>query len=454
MAPDHTAPAPRPRERLAGFRPGLLHYRFDPDLAAYAHNYERDLHMFVLWERSREQWPAILEDLAHRFTVLDVRHITWPTAQVDDNFLRLYGAPPQRGAGAHFKRKKIVGAGTFALVTVEDKTPRYIYDRTFSKKVELVNRSIIEAKARYRDWTGGGFRIHSSNSLGEFFRDMTLLVGADELSALLERTGPYAGEPAAVDASLAGADGWPSIRSLFEHLMRSVDCMVLRNFESLPEALLHGDADVDALCRLPQDVAAIANATVRIDANGKFACETLVSGKPLAMDLRFVGDGYYDASWQSDMLARAQLQRGCVLVPAPEDHFFSLLYHAKLHKRAVKPSYGPRLAELARVLGLPAYAGVELTADEAAAGLLAGYLASSHYQTCVPLDVWVDYHASFAVRLQAEGLLWERERMRDRLTVSAVLARLPLLWRWRDSLTGPATSALRAARKFAWRATR
>jgi hypothetical protein len=437
---------------LATFRPGRLRYRHDAELGAFTHNFERDLHMFVLWERAREQWPAIVQDIARHFTVLDMRHITWPTAQVDDNFLRLYGAPPQRGVGAHFKRKEIVGAGTFAVVTVEDPAPRYIYDRTFSKKVELVNRAVVEAKARYRQWTGGGFRIHSSNSLGEFFRDMTLLVGAEELGRLLARVEPYTGEPATAATSLAGADGWPNLRALFEHLVRAVDCMVLRNFEQLPASLPDGDADIDALCRSPSDVAAIANATVRVDANGKFACETLVGGAPLQMDLRFVGDGYYDAAWQRDMLARSQLQQGCVLVPAPQDHFFSLLYHAKLHKRAVKPTYGPRLAALARhTLGLPAYEGTDLTQDDVAAGLLAGYLAASHYRLSLPLDVWVDFNAAFGLRLQAEGLMWERDHARDRLAVSALLARLPLLWRWREGLTGPATSALRAARKLAWR---
>jgi hypothetical protein len=198
---------PTPKRPVSAFRPGRLRYRHDAQLGAFAHNYERDLHMFVLWESAREQWPAIVQDIARHFTLLDIRHITWPTSQVDDNFLRLYGSPPQGGTGTHFKRKEIVGAGTFAVVTVEDPAPRYIYDRTFSKKVELVNRAIVEAKARYRSLTGGGFRVHSSNSLGEFFRDMTLLVGAEELTRLLARVEPYAAEPAITATSLAGADG-------------------------------------------------------------------------------------------------------------------------------------------------------------------------------------------------------------------------------------------------------
>lgn len=442
------------RHPLAAFRPGLLSYRYDESLAAFGHNFERDLHMFVLWQNAQPQWPEILEDLERRFIVLDVRYIEWPADEVDDNFLRLYGSAPQRGRGTHFKRKEIVGGGQFAVVTIEDPAPRYDYDRTFSKKVELVNRAVVEAKARYREMTGGGFRVHSSNSLGEFFRDMSLLVGAPLLDELIARERRQGDAALTVRTSLAGAGGWDSLESLFRHLLRSTECLVLRNFDSLPAALGEGDADVDALCRSPHDVAALANADVRADGNGKFACETRVAGAPLALDLRFVGDGYYDAAWQNDMLARAQVQGGCVLVPAIDDHFFSLLYHAKLHKRAVKRAYGPRLAALAEQLGLPAYRDADLTNDEVACGMLAGFLTTRRYRPTVPLDIWVDYHAAFAQQLHGEGLLWASERERDTLGVGAVLARMPLLWRWRGRLTPLVTNAWRAARKLIWRGAR
>jgi hypothetical protein len=438
---------------LRDYRPGLLRYRHEPGLGGYRHNFERDLHMFVLWEKSGDHWPRIVDDIARQFKLLDLRHITWPEHEVDDNFLRLYGMPPRgtSAAGSQFKRREIAGAGTFALVAVEDPAPVYVFERTFSKKVELVNRSIVAAKSRYRAWTGGGLRVHSSNALGEFFRDMSLLVGARGLDEILRRTAPHSGPPLEQQRSLAGAGGWSSLAELFEHLHRAVEVLVLRNFETLPLHLAEGDADVDALCRVPQEVAAVANAQVRQDRHGKFACETEVGGAPLALDLRFVGDGYYDAPWQERMLARARVQQGAVMVPAPDDHFFSLLYHAKVHKRQVKPAYRERLRGLAADLGLSQYAGLDCTDDQPATELLAGFLAANRFRQTMPQDIWVETHPAFMLRLQAEGVIWESERARDERLVAAMLARAPLVWRWRETLTEPLSSALRAARKWALR---
>lgn len=438
---------------LRSFRPGQLKFEYQASIRAYAHNFERDLHMFVLWETSHEHWPAILADLEQRFLILDVRYIAWPEHEVDDSFLRLYGMPPTASASdtPGFKRRQICGSGTFAVVVVEDKTPAYVYARTFSKKVEIVNRAVVAAKTKYREWTGGGFRIHSSNSLAEFFRDMSLLVGGAELERLLDLHEPFSGTPAALSASLAGTGGWPSLKALFTHLLLSVDYAVLRNFDELPAALPVGDADVDALCRSPQEFAAAANARALVDQCGKFSCVTEVAGLPLQFDLRSIGDNYYDTRWQVDMLARTQLHGSCVLTLALDDYFFSLLYHAKVHKMQVKDIYRQRLTQIASALGLSQLEGIDLTADDVAAELLAGFLVANRYEYAAPLDIWVQLNRPFVRCLRAQGLLWESERLRDRLTVSAALTRAPLLWRVHRQLTGPITQALRFLRKLAYR---
>ena len=438
---------------LLSFRPNQLRYEYRSSIAGYAHNFERDLQMFVLWETSREHWPAILDDIQSRFVVLDVRYIAWPEQEVDDCFLRLYGMPPEGSSnGAQgFKRRQICGSGPFALVVVEDTAPVYVYARTFSKKVELVNRSVVAAKSQYREWTGGGFRIHSSNSLGEFFRDMRLLVGTIELERLLDLHEPFSDVPSTVSASLAGTGGWESLAVLFRHLLRSVDYAVLRNFEELPADLPSGDADIDALCRSAHEFSAVANANILVDKCGKFSCVTQVGGMPLQFDLRSVGDNYYDTRWEADMLARAQVHGDCVMVLALNDHFFSLMYHAKVHKRETKAIYRERLTRIASELGLSQFEGTDITADDTAAELLAGFLVANGYGYTAPLDIWVQLNADFVRRLRAQGSLWARELIRDRLTVSAALARAPLLWRVHRQLAGPATQAIRFLRKLAYR---
>jgi hypothetical protein len=438
---------------LSDFIPAMLDYRFNSALGGFEHGFDRDLHMFVLWEKSADQWQAIREDLEARFTVLHATRITWTPKRVDDNFLRLYGMAPTGSTADQpvSKRSQTVGGGPFMLLVVEDPAPVYFYDRTFSKKVELVNGNVAQAKARYRAMTGGGFKIHSSNSLGEFFRDCTLLLGAETVHALLARREAWRGEALPLSTDLAGAAGWPSLQALFEHLRRTCLYAVLRNFEPLPGQLPDGDADLDLLCRDAADLAAVANARIVVAAGGKFACETDVAGRALHLDLRVVGDGYYDDRWQLRMLQASQAHGGCVTVLSPDDHFFSLLYHAKVHKRSVSESYRRRLPILAAELGLYAYREADFADDKVAAGLLAGFLVSRDYRCTTPLDVWVNCNGAFMERLNGEGLIWERERERDTRRVAAVLARAPVLWRFRRRLSTPVAMAYRAMKKRAWR---
>jgi len=448
-----TTPLLDKRIPLSAFRPSALDYRFNPALGGFEHDFDRDLHVFVLWEKSAEHWAAIRRDLEASFTLLHVSLVSWTPQLVDDNFLRLYGMAPigPTAGGSVSKRSQAVGGGSFMLLVVEDPTPVYVYDRTFSKKVELVNRKVAQAKARYRAMTGGGFKIHSSNSLGEFFRDASLLLGAAKVQALLASRETWRGDAQPLSADLAGAAGWPSLQALFEHLQRSCLYAVLRNFEPLPDRLPDDDADLDLLCRDAADLAAVANARIVVQAGGKFGCQTQVAGQALQLDVRVVGDGYYDDRWQLRMLQAAQPHGDSVIVLAADDHFFSLLYHAKVHKLSVSEAYRQRLPALAAGLGLEAYRAADLADDKVAAGLLAGFLVSRDYRCTTPLDLGVRCNGAFIERLNADGLIWERERERDTTQVTAVLARSPVLWRFRRRLSAPVAMAYRAMKKRAWR---
>jgi hypothetical protein len=283
--------------------------------------------------------------------------------------------------------------------------------------------------------------VHSSNSLGEFFRDMTLLVGAQDLDRLLADDA-HDPTPLSVQKGLAGAGGWRDLTELFVHLRRAARYVVLRNFETLPERLAEGDADIDALCDQPAELAAIANAVVRTDRDGKFACATMVEGNPVPLDLRWPGDGYFDAAWQAAVLADAVEEDG-VIVPSIPDRFFTLLYHAKVHKKEVKDVYKERLRSSAQAIGLGHYRDADLSSDDVAADLLGGYMASRGYLFTLPRDVWVGVNGPFVAQLKAHGMVWQQERTASELLVGAVLARMPLLWRWRRRLTRMAAAATR-----------
>jgi hypothetical protein len=414
---------------LVDYRSRALRFTYAPALAGYVHNFERDVQLFVLWEKSRPYWEVIIADIRSHFIVIDEIEIQWSAASVDNNFLRLYGMAPETTPRAEGKkgRSDIVGGGAFTVVVVEDPAPVYVYNRTYSQKVELVNKNIVEAKARYRLLAEASLYVHSSNSIKEFFRDGALILGLERMHAIL-RT-PYRGARSRLERDLSGDEGWNSLAELFDHLKVTVDYVVLRNFDDLPRALEAGDPDLDVLCIDAEDFAAVSGGYVTVKRGAKFSCEIRVAGQMLPVDVRFVGDGYYDPLWEKEMLEHSELRNGVVVVPSSEHHFFSLLYHAKLHKTVVKDKYRTRLTSLARSLGLEQPDGIVVTDDNGALPLLAGYLYEKDFDRTAPLDIWVEQNPAFARKLDSSGPIWSRTLQKDRLLIASLLSRLPLVWR-------------------------
>lgn len=400
-----------PRMPVATYRPGLLEQRWSDGpggghedvpgngpagaRGGFRHGFDRDLHLVVLWSGARHREREVLDLLAEHLVVWSTFEIAWSPERIVNDFERLYGWPLRGVFGKH----REVGDGPLLLAIVEDREPAYAYRRNVSGLVELTNVRMASAKAAARELTGGGYRVHSSNNLGEFFRDATLLLGPDRLRDLLDEPEP-SGHRGTITDDLVGVDGWKDLRQLFDVLATTAEYVVLRNFETLPDRLDPGD-DLDLLCRDPQGLAAICNA-VKVQPGTEdsgYLCD--VAGRQVYLDIRGVDDGYYDRAWADAMLARRRWVDDLVAVPRADDHLFSLLYHAKVHKLEVKPAYVPRLAELAATLDLGDLAGrgTAMTSDEVAAPLLDGFLAAHGYGVPVPLDRGVQRNTAFLDRL-------------------------------------------------------
>lgn len=411
------------------FRPGNLRFEYDCNAGYFRHNYDRDLHMFVLWERAKPEWDTILRSISQRFSLIQVFSNRWSKEHVSNNFLRLYGSAPNNALSEALtkERRDAVGEGEFLLIVVEDSKPVYGFEQTFSGKVEMVNRNITAAKAEYRKIAGGGIRIHSSNSIAEFFRDCTLLLGIDLLQGVLESE--PSSDRTTLAQDLAGTDGWGSVAQLLAHLLPSTNYLVLRNFEDLPNIKLSPDTDLDVLVHDAEDFAAIANAQVSVERFGKFSCNAKIGDKYLRLDVRFVGDGYYDTRWQDAMLRGNLLHMNIAPIPSAEDHFFSLLYHVKLHKPAVSTHYADRLSRLAREIGLDNFDPESAGDNARSAKLLAGYLCYRHYDRTTPKDPFLSVNLPFSRLLSKQGVLWEREARQDESLVASIVCRMPLIWR-------------------------
>ncbi|WP_407316558.1 hypothetical protein UQW22_09680 [Isoptericola halotolerans] len=374
------------------FDPAQLRFAWSHDREAFVHQYDRDLQLLVVWSRGRQHEEAVLELLRREFRVLAQIEVTWSAAEVVTNFERLYG----QGLYGTSPKPQEVGDEPFLLVVVEDLAPRYGYRQNVSGYVELTNLHIAEVKSAARALTGG-YRVHSSNNLREFFRDGTLLLGPGRLRAVVARSGA---EPAREELcdDIVGSAGWRDLSELFDTLRLTSEYLVLRNFELLPDEL-EDDREIDLLAGDQTDLAAVANARP-LDPGGdgaQFGCT--VAGQAVVLDVRSIGDGYLDRRWQDAALER-RAWRGGVAVPRADDHFFSLLYHAKVQKPQVKPRYIPRLGALGSAVGLPGGTASRVTDDDVAASVLDGFLSAHGYGLPRPSDAGVHRNEAFVSRLR------------------------------------------------------
>lgn len=150
--------------------------------------------------------------------------------------------------------------------------------------------------------------------------------------------------------SLPGSDGWASFNQIFSFLNLSIQWCLLRNHEyHLTESFWENDQDLDILSSRTNLLACALNAQKRFGGISSFY--TFVEGKQLLLDLREVGDKYYDPIWCSDVLSRRQ-NLGIIAIPSLRDQLYLLLYHVLLQKHSIKAVYLQRLINMAEQLSL------------------------------------------------------------------------------------------------------
>lgn len=375
------------------YAPSPNEFTWDPARGEFTHRYDRDLQLFVIWSRARKHEDRITSMIAEEFRILARFEVQWSTARMENNFERLYAT----GVGVGSGKSEDAGTDPFILMVVEDLAPCYQYRRNVSGFLEVTSVRAARVKRAARD-LAGGYTVHSSNAIGEFFRDATLMLGPELLERILSRvseSGVPSIEP--LNQDLVGANGWTDVDEVAAVLRRTTEYVVLRNSENLPESL-EDDPEIDVLARARLDFAAVTNAASVHDPNGS-AFLTTIAGRPVVLDVRWVGDGYLDALWEDRMLERRVVPDAGLAHPRVDDHFFSLLYHAKVQKPAVKPQYVTRLGELAARLDLPADLTVSVTEDRVAGAILDGYLSGNGYSVPQPVDRDVDRNEDFTAQL-------------------------------------------------------
>ena len=294
----------------------------------FTHNVECDYQIVLLQEENFRDVKRHIEEV-HK--VVAEYDLTWTRKHLAKNKQRL-------GIHSEF----------FSDNLDEDEIPL----KALIFEIESPEYQLTSTGAYHLQWSAAftgdlldGLILKSSN-IERFFYYAALLIGPERLNDLTS-PGPEVSH-VVTRRDLVGADGWDSFHQMFSVSNFCSDWVVLRNAEVLPNNFWGNDKDLDILCRDLESYVLAVNAVNR--GAGLSSFEVVIESRQVDVDARFVGDDYYDRLWQEEMLSSKEFN-GVVPWLNPENYFFSLLYHARVHKNAVKPVYVSRLADLANSLG-------------------------------------------------------------------------------------------------------
>lgn len=360
----------------------------EPKLTSLMQNRGGEYHLFILWEAARNCEEKILADLEKTFEIIAVREVRWSAVRVAENFTRFYGQklPP----GSH--KEEHCGKGPLLAVLVHDRAPLYENRRT-SKGERQVNANTFDAKQRYREWTGGGHRVHATDNENETRHDFALLFSLSLGEFVASHSEKWDGQVEHLNCDLAGAEGWADLKQFFSILNETVRYAVLRNYEWLPDQFKTAEhGDIDLLVDSAEEIAFVANAQKVFPEPFRIHYGVVIAGEEVRFDFRYVGDEYYDPKWERVMLATRQLNERGFYVLSDEHYFYSLFYHALIHKPKIAADYVEKLVGLAGRLKLPGVNGLTFSRPERGKRLLDVFLQLNDFGYRRPKDVSVHYN--------------------------------------------------------------
>lgn len=352
-----------------------------------------NLHLLIIWSSALEKKDYILEDLKSHFSNIRVFKVHWDSNLFFENYQTFYAHslkhlnPKQFGSVI---RNKInhCGASDFIAIVFEDLHPKMEMRET-SNGVHMVNVNVFDKKTEYRQITGGGHRIHSSDNPWETNKDLTLLFGLNAEDFAKKYSSPQK-EDIFINQNCLGVGGYNSIHQLFYVLNNTINYCVLRNFECLPdEYTVEGHGDIDLLVEDNKYMSYLTLAKPIFHESYRVYHTIKIAGTDVPFDFRFVGDNYYDKPWEEQILKNRQLKKDLFYTPSNEDLFYSLLYHAYIQKHDVKPDYLPKLNEYGKLNNVVFHPNLE-----DAIGLLDNYLRKKSFEFIRPKDLSVVYNRS------------------------------------------------------------
>jgi hypothetical protein len=304
---------------------------------------EKEVHAFIVWSKGLQHSERILADISKKFEILKRVRTTWSKNKFSENLSRFYGENLPKNSS----KEKHCGTDPFLCILVRDNKPVYELRET-SKGIKPVNINMFDAKQLYREWTGGGHKIHGSDNVSEARSNIYLLFGI-KYNSLLNNS--ESAVETAYDIDLIGANGWDSLDTIFEAYNELCNYVVLRNFVNIDQELNNLHPDIDLLTDNKRLLIDVSNGKPTFSDKRRVQYLVIINNKKVFFDFRFIGDNYYDYKWEQQILHTRVIYKN-FYVPSTDNHFYSLMYHAFIHKEKLIEDYVTKLIDLSQKVDL------------------------------------------------------------------------------------------------------
>lgn len=145
---------------------------------------------------------------------------------------------------------------------------------------------------------------------------------------------------------------WVNFEEMFSAINSKCNYLVIRNYEYILSTNVLGEHDdIDFLC----DDKVLFFKTIKAFfpyVDDDIHCETEVGGQKYRIDIRCIGDSYFDVEWQKNMLKNRKLYNNTIYVMDDIDYYYSIGYHEVYHKNEMRDDYLSKMKELADINGL------------------------------------------------------------------------------------------------------
>lgn len=325
--------------------------------------------LFIVWPNYFHLASDIIEDIGKEINIIEIYDIEWSKDNFFNNIYRFYG--DRLATSSVYEKAK--DKYKFKLIVVEDLNPINSF-RLNARGVEKVNTNFFDLKKLLRKKYNTKFGIHGSNDEIETNRDLSLLLGIN-LEDYKKKN--KSKDTIQIKRNITGDKNWNSFEELFYFLNSVEPYVILRNQDEISQDISEED-DIDFLVLEPKKMAYFLNAKKMSKGTERVNYQIIVNNKKIRIDLRYVGDGYFDMYWQNNCMKNRVLINNMYVLDQ-ENSYYSLIYHVLIHKRKIPKKY---LNDF--------NCSVNKLRDE-----LYGYMYEKEYSMVEPKDITLNFNKKY-----------------------------------------------------------